>query len=75
MTTSVFKTTIPLGQAAAMIGVSPPTLRKYAREKKIAHYKLGKRFRFTEGAINEFIQRNMVKYESDLGDASATASE
>lgn len=47
--------------AAEMLGVSEHTLRRWTAQKRIGHYKLGGRVRFTDEHLREFLERSEVE--------------
>lgn len=47
-----------LEAAAALLSVSPRTLRKWASERRIASIKAGRRIVFRVSALEEFLQAN-----------------
>ena len=55
-----------LDEAAAKLAVSPLTLRRWARDKKIESVRLGRRLLFRELAIEAFIARRIRNPQADM---------
>ncbi len=53
-----------LEDAASKLSVSPLTLRRWARDKKIESVRLGRRLVFRECALDEFIEAGTRKPQS-----------
>lgn len=45
-------------EAAAMLSVAVPTLRRWIREKRLAHVRCGRAIRIESGEVTQFIERN-----------------
>tara|TARA_R100000808_G_scaffold7223_2_gene21350 strand:+ start:7740 stop:8009 length:270 start_codon:yes stop_codon:yes gene_type:complete len=55
---------IDVNEAAEITGLKPATIRKYAREERIPHYRYGAdqaRYRFDKEEIYEWIQDHKVE--------------
>lgn len=50
-----------LRYSAKVIGVSPHTLRAFVRQRKIAHYRVGRRLVFKDEDLREFLARHRVE--------------
>ena len=48
--------TYDIEQAAEFIGCKPWKLRQLVKDKKIPHYRVGNRIRFTDLALSKWIQ-------------------
>ena len=57
MTTSIKETGLTSKEAADYIGCSEYTIKKWAREKVIRHYRVGKRIRFRKSVLENWIER------------------
>lgn len=55
---------ISMVEASKLIGVSPATMRKLANERKISHFRIGTRFKFTREDINKFIEARKITMEA-----------
>ena len=55
---------IDINRASEVTGLKPATLRKYARESRIPHYRFGgenqARYRFVEEELQEWIEQHRV---------------
>lgn len=49
-----------LRTAAAMLGVSPHTLRRWTRQRRVAFHRLGRRVVFDGGDLETFLRENRV---------------
>jgi excisionase family DNA binding protein len=49
-----------LEEAGKFLGVSPHTLRVWARTGRVPHFKLGRRLVFDRADLEEFLTRNRV---------------
>ena len=59
------KAWLTLGEAARLLGVSEPTLRKWTDEGRIASFRtLGGHRRFTPAAIKAFRQQSIERLQS-----------
>jgi excisionase family DNA binding protein len=50
-----------LEEAGKFLGVSPHTLRAWARSKKVRHFKLGRRIVFDRADLEAFLSSNVVE--------------
>jgi excisionase family DNA binding protein len=50
-----------LEEAGKFLGVSPHTLRAWARSKKVRHFKLGRRMIFDRADLEAFLRSNVVE--------------
>lgn len=50
-----------LEEAGKFLGVSPHTLRTWARSKKVRHFKLGRRMIFDRADLETFLRSNVVE--------------
>ena len=56
---------IDVNKASEVTGLKPATLRKYARESRIPHYRYGGesqvRYRFIEEELKEWVEQHRVE--------------
>ena len=50
-----------LNPSAKILGVSPHTLRLYARQRRIAHVRIGRRLLFMPEDLQEFLRQHRVE--------------
>lgn len=60
-------------EVAEIVGVSYETILAWARDKEIAHVKIGRRVRFTEKNVTDFITANTVSTSMGRTDRSRAA--
>ncbi|MDO5579747.1 MAG: helix-turn-helix domain-containing protein [Planctomycetia bacterium] len=49
------KSVLNLDEASAYLGVSPETMRKYLKDKKVPHKKFGKRYIILKSALDKWL--------------------
>jgi excisionase family DNA binding protein len=52
-----------LEEVRFIIKVSDSTIRRYIRSGKLKYQKLGREYRITESALNEFLEKEIIKQE------------
>lgn len=55
---------LTLDEAAAQLQIAPGTLKHWALSKKIEYVKVGKFMRFTQAAIDRFIQSQTISADA-----------
>ncbi|HOC93211.1 MAG TPA: helix-turn-helix domain-containing protein [bacterium] len=56
---------IDYGQAAELLSLSVGSLRNLVSEKKISHFKIGARVRFSVSELHKFMHENKVEARTD----------
>ena len=61
----IAKETFDRKEAAKRLGVSVVTVDRLLAQRKISHYRVGRRVLFTEAHLNEYIQQNTLVAKSE----------
>lgn len=58
-----------LEEGGKFLGVSPHTLRAWARAQKVRHFKLGRRLIFDRADLESFLRSNVVELAKKVDEA------
>ncbi len=61
---------LSIREAATLLGVSPFTVRKWLRDRRLAFYQCGRRIVLDRGDVNEFLARHRVEAAEGTNDAA-----